>query len=571
MLLAACCGGWAAFSPTSFAQSPARQPSGFSQPAGSAAQPAAAELKPVPKFGGSGVRDPHRDNRPANQTHPGNQARPTNQAGQLVWRKSDRVATPASSTVSRAHGQADPTNPVRQSVRQTQFELPAPVGEREEVAGAASDQSSGELPVPQGLRGNSQAASGPLPDYFADPFSDLPASAPKSASDRSLTASPTTAPQSSNIPLTPAIPAAQSQPQTAQLGAPNALRGGEPAPSSTVPDAPSATLPAPVVVPPIADPRAAESPAFEPPTLDDLLPPADSPAPTLPPIPDPVEVPLFPDLPVPPPSPPSRSDRIDRELEGLQLRRPDSAQADQPLPSREYGDITAVRPVAFSCDDFRTNIAQATIQTISLDISPPFRPDVIEMDEFDKLRNRFQERQEVREWTSVDGRKLGRGRLHDMGYEKVIIETEFGTREELPISRIAEADLAYISEQWGLPDICLIDRPDYQPRAWQPSKITWKASNLMHNPLYFQDVNLERYGHTAGPILQPVVSSAHFFANIATLPYQMGVHLPRECQYPLGYYRPGDCAPWITPPVPLSLRGALFQAGAVGAAVGLIP
>ncbi len=54
--------------------------------------------------------------------------------------------------------------------------------------------------------------------------------------------------------------------------------------------------------------------------------------------------------------------------------------------------------------------------------------------------------------------------------------------------------------------------------------MTWKASNLCHSPLYFEDVNLERYGHTHGPLLEPLVQSAHFFANIAVLPYKMGVH-----------------------------------------------
>jgi hypothetical protein len=57
----------------------------------------------------------------------------------------------------------------------------------------------------------------------------------------------------------------------------------------------------------------------------------------------------------------------------------------------------------------------------------------------------------LRDWQSIDGRKLGRGRLRDLAYEKVIIETEFGTTEELPVNRISEADLAYVSSQWGLP------------------------------------------------------------------------------------------------------------------------
>jgi hypothetical protein len=51
----------------------------------------------------------------------------------------------------------------------------------------------------------------------------------------------------------------------------------------------------------------------------------------------------------------------------------------------------------------------------------------------------------------------------------------------------------------------------------------------------------------------------------------MGVHSPHECQYALGYYRPGNCAPWIIPPVPLSLKGAWYQAAAVTGTALLVP
>jgi hypothetical protein len=90
---------------------------------------------------------------------------------------------------------------------------------------------------------------------------------------------------------------------------------------------------------------------------------------------------------------------------------------------------------------------------------------------------------------------------------------------------------------------------------------------LCHKPLYFEEVGLERYGHTMGPFLEPVHSGAHFFLNVAFLPYKMGINPPHECQYALGYYRPGNCAPWLVPPVPISLRGALLEGAA---AVGLV-
>lgn len=224
-----------------------------------------------------------------------------------------------------------------------------------------------------------------------------------------------------------------------------------------------------------------------------------------------------------------------------------------------------------SCDELRERIASRTIRKVSLDISPPFRPDVLAQDEYERLREEFIEEQPTRQWRSLDGELLGSGRLVDLAFENVIIESEDGQQLELSVAELSEPDLAYVTEAWGLPRECQLPQVAFQPREWLPIKMTWKASELCHKPLYFEEVNLERYGHTAGPFAQPVVSTAHFFFNIAVLPYKMGIHPPNECQYALGYYRPGNCAPWIIPPVPLSLRGALAETAVVGGMIGLIP
>jgi hypothetical protein len=114
-----------------------------------------------------------------------------------------------------------------------------------------------------------------------------------------------------------------------------------------------------------------------------------------------------------------------------------------------------------------------------------------------------------------------------------------------------------------LPKECPIDDEVFQTRAWAPTTFMWKASGLCHKPLYFEDVNLERYGHSHGPLLQPIISGGRFFLTIPALPYLMGLNPPPECLYTLGYYRPGDCAPYMLDPIPLSVRAALYQAGAV--------
>lgn len=116
----------------------------------------------------------------------------------------------------------------------------------------------------------------------------------------------------------------------------------------------------------------------------------------------------------------------------------------------------------------------------------------------------------------------------------------------------------------------LEDGTIFAPRCWSEITYMWKASGLCHKPLYFEDEALERYGHSWGPYVQPLVSGAHFFGTLPVLPYKMGLKTPDECVYALGHYRPGNCAPYLIDPVPFTWRAAIFQAGgAVGVAAFL--
>jgi len=117
---------------------------------------------------------------------------------------------------------------------------------------------------------------------------------------------------------------------------------------------------------------------------------------------------------------------------------------------------------------------------------------------------------------------------------------------------------------------CRLEGESYQPRRFATTMMTWKAAGNCHKPLYFEDWNLERYGHSHGP-LDPIFSAAHFFVTLPVLPYKMGVELPWECVYPLGYYRPGNCAPWTVPAVPISCRGFAVEAATVTGLVFLLP
>jgi hypothetical protein len=128
-----------------------------------------------------------------------------------------------------------------------------------------------------------------------------------------------------------------------------------------------------------------------------------------------------------------------------------------------------------------------------------------------------------------------------------------------------------IAPPHALPTRCKMDTGVFEERNWAHTTFMWKASGLCHNPAYFEEIQLERYGHSTGPYTQPVVSAAHFFLTVPVLPYKMGLYPPGECIYTLGYYRPGSCAPYLLDPLPLSLRAAVVQAGVMTGMAALIP
>ena len=175
----------------------------------------------------------------------------------------------------------------------------------------------------------------------------------------------------------------------------------------------------------------------------------------------------------------------------------------------------------------------------------------------------------TRSWTDRAGRILIEGRIVNYTNRRVVVGTSDGRRVKFETFNLSDADMCYVHELWDLPAVCSLGDEEYQTRSFTPITYVWTASNLSHYPLYFEEIALERYGHSAGPLLQPVLSGGHFFGSILALPYSMGLNPPHECMFDLGYYRPGSCAPYIVPPVPLSLRAGL-TAGAAGAGLGIL-
>jgi hypothetical protein len=209
------------------------------------------------------------------------------------------------------------------------------------------------------------------------------------------------------------------------------------------------------------------------------------------------------------------------------------------------------------------------LSSISLDITPKIRP--TEPVESANLEQQVIQSAVTRPWRDKQGRVLAEGRLRGFREAHVLVEDETGQIQPVSWYELGNEELCYVSSLWELPKEFSPSSDEFEDRNWTMLTFTWTASALCHKPLYFEEVQLERYGHSAGPVRQAMLSGVHFFGNIFLLPYHMGLNPPNECQYALGYYRPGSCAPWLLPAYPLSARGARWQAAVLIGGLLLLP
>lgn len=91
---------------------------------------------------------------------------------------------------------------------------------------------------------------------------------------------------------------------------------------------------------------------------------------------------------------------------------------------------------------------------------------------------------------------------------------------------------------------------DYGTGDWMtfhpnPRAFYWEAPEIRYRPLYFEDVELERYGRTYSHPRQMLRSAWHFAKSTAMLPHKMWHDHPLSCDWPLGFARPGICPPSI--------------------------
>ena len=127
------------------------------------------------------------------------------------------------------------------------------------------------------------------------------------------------------------------------------------------------------------------------------------------------------------------------------------------------------------------------------------------------------------------------------------------TPEDFVVGRLpATIQLPYGADRYGF---------------WALDRKTWTAPVFCLQPVYFEETMLERHGQERFPYLQPLVSGATFFSNIAFLPYHSYLQRPLEERYSTGHYRPGSPAPCLRQRAPYDAGALRFQLLTTGTTV----
>jgi len=116
-------------------------------------------------------------------------------------------------------------------------------------------------------------------------------------------------------------------------------------------------------------------------------------------------------------------------------------------------------------------------------------------------------------------------------------------------TRFLRVNIAETSEEAPSDQSYELVSQDLGTTAELPSEklFAWAAPDIHYQPLYFEDVALERYGQTPEgcELRQTVLSAAHFFGSAALLPYKLVDQHRHSCDSPLGFCRPGSDTPFV--------------------------
>lgn len=116
----------------------------------------------------------------------------------------------------------------------------------------------------------------------------------------------------------------------------------------------------------------------------------------------------------------------------------------------------------------------------------------------------------------------------------------------------------------------ILSTEKYAGRSFPPTVEVAEPNYVCHQRLYFEEKNSERYGWDLG-IIQPLVSAAWFYGDLALLPYHIGTAPCRKYECSAGYCLPGDSVPYLLYPPDLSLTGAALETGGIFSLFAIFP
>jgi hypothetical protein len=133
-----------------------------------------------------------------------------------------------------------------------------------------------------------------------------------------------------------------------------------------------------------------------------------------------------------------------------------------------------------------------------------------------------------------------------------------------------EARQRPIPEPTPFPQEPIVGAGKYQGRDFKPMQLTVEPNYVCYHRLYFERLNSERYGWDLG-FIQPLVSTAQFYSDVALLPYHFWTDPCRNYDSNAGYCLPGDPVPYLLYPPQLSLTGAAAEGVAVAGLFLIFP
>ena len=150
------------------------------------------------------------------------------------------------------------------------------------------------------------------------------------------------------------------------------------------------------------------------------------------------------------------------------------------------------------------------------------------------------------------------------------LDTEKTLRERMTRdSELGENPLG-LKYKINFPDYPATPTPGLIVRQWPPLVEVVDPHFVCYRRLYFEQLNMERYGRDFG-IWSPLISQGAFYRDLLMLPYNAATEPFRRYECNSGYYLPGDAAPLLLYRPEWSWTGAAAQAAFIGLGFVVFP